>query len=94
MDLTLIFYIFVFIVFSRRLITLNKCASMKLDVNLPRKKVRVNSLLFSAATQNTNNILTRDNKVFNQMYRSSTGNTGVFVFWSMLHIVLNYFKIR
>lgn len=31
---------------SRRLNTLNKCASMKLDVNLPKKKVSVSAVSY------------------------------------------------
>lgn len=34
-----------FFFFFRRLNTLNKCASMKLDVNLPKKKVSVGSYI-------------------------------------------------
>jgi len=38
--------IIIVIIFSfRRLNTLNKCASMKLDVNLPKRKVSVDNTL-------------------------------------------------
>lgn len=42
-----VFILWLFFSCFRRLNTLNKCASMKLDVNLPKKKVSVNTKLQS-----------------------------------------------